>query len=253
MTSLIFREKEQIQEFGVGYENALEQLSGLQELEDSKKLEKEVELLPGIAELVPESITLNGFRDLIAKMTPNIILHRDKNSYTALSMAAYRANKDCIEALLNDARPGYREITTKYGNTALHIAANSGYLYGAADCVETLLKDARPGYREIPNKTGESALYNAAAGGYLDCVEALLKESRPKYREMVDKNGRTPLHIAANHGHVTCVEALLNDSRPEYADMLDKNEKKPIHLSSNIEVVRLLLEAKYQALVSAYV
>eukprot|EP01029_Cantina_marsupialis_P012200 TRINITY_DN2698_c1_g1_i2.p1 TRINITY_DN2698_c1_g1~~TRINITY_DN2698_c1_g1_i2.p1 ORF type:complete len:106 (-),score=30.92 TRINITY_DN2698_c1_g1_i2:76-393(-) len=72
------KEAQTDEDFGIGYEEAFQQLKELEILEESERLKQEVKLLPQFAGFVPESITLEGFRDLIGKMTPNILFHRTK-------------------------------------------------------------------------------------------------------------------------------------------------------------------------------
>eukprot|EP01029_Cantina_marsupialis_P008224 TRINITY_DN1955_c0_g1_i1.p1 TRINITY_DN1955_c0_g1~~TRINITY_DN1955_c0_g1_i1.p1 ORF type:complete len:348 (-),score=85.47 TRINITY_DN1955_c0_g1_i1:47-1090(-) len=264
-------------EFGIVYEKALQQLTGLQMLEKSEKLDQELELLPQFAGLVPESITLDGFRDLISKMTPNILLHRneafktclhemaesgnvtavrallavgpenyremiDKHHWNPLFLAVSENHVDCVKALLKDASPEYREIVDGTLWTPLHIAGH----YGHADCGKALLKDSRPEYREMLNEDGFTALLVAAQFGEFDFVKVILKDSPPEFREISsNEDGWTPLYAAARYGYANCVKSLLEDSRPEYREMVDGNGSTALHMAARgnfLDCVQALLE-----------
>eukprot|EP01029_Cantina_marsupialis_P012203 TRINITY_DN2698_c1_g2_i3.p1 TRINITY_DN2698_c1_g2~~TRINITY_DN2698_c1_g2_i3.p1 ORF type:complete len:227 (-),score=66.87 TRINITY_DN2698_c1_g2_i3:653-1333(-) len=213
------KEAQTDEDFGIGYEEAFQQLKGLEILEESERLEKEVELLPQFAGFVPESITLEGFRDLIGKMTPNILLYQTKTMRTFLHEMADDANVIALNALLAVGPEEYREIVDKNGKTALHIAAG---FWGNVNCVEALLKDSCPEFREMTNKHNETALHVAVFHKKAGCVEALLKGSRSEYRAMIDKDHQTGLHIAAKNMHLESFKALLKDSPPEYREIANK-------------------------------
>eukprot|EP01029_Cantina_marsupialis_P003670 TRINITY_DN1362_c0_g2_i5.p1 TRINITY_DN1362_c0_g2~~TRINITY_DN1362_c0_g2_i5.p1 ORF type:complete len:104 (-),score=19.83 TRINITY_DN1362_c0_g2_i5:76-387(-) len=95
--------------FGIGYEEALQHLTGLHTLEDSEKLDKEMELLAKFAKSVPTSISTVGFRDLIAKMTPNILLNQNKWG-TILHKMARHGKSSALVALLAVGEEDYREV-----------------------------------------------------------------------------------------------------------------------------------------------
>eukprot|EP01029_Cantina_marsupialis_P012205 TRINITY_DN2698_c1_g3_i2.p1 TRINITY_DN2698_c1_g3~~TRINITY_DN2698_c1_g3_i2.p1 ORF type:complete len:242 (-),score=17.90 TRINITY_DN2698_c1_g3_i2:85-810(-) len=178
-------QEEKNEEFGMAYKQALQKLTELQthNFEESKKLGKEVDLLLEFAELVPERITLIGFQDLITKMSPNILIHRDKYLETALHRMARTNNVMALNVLLNIGPKDYREMIDEDGCTALYAAA----AVDKVDCIKALLKDSRPEYREIINEMGETALLLCAFRGNVYCIQALLKDSRPEYREIRDK------------------------------------------------------------------
>eukprot|EP01029_Cantina_marsupialis_P009169 TRINITY_DN2142_c0_g2_i5.p1 TRINITY_DN2142_c0_g2~~TRINITY_DN2142_c0_g2_i5.p1 ORF type:complete len:357 (-),score=72.27 TRINITY_DN2142_c0_g2_i5:1414-2484(-) len=304
---------EQNQEFGIDYGESLQQLTGLQTLEKSERFKKELKLVLQFAELLPERITLNGFRDLISKMTPDILVHQffydetflhklaqnqsmvashplltveyyhglgneygdtflhkmvkknnmialralltighdnyreivDESGYTALHEAAERGLCEMISLLLEDSRPEFREIVNKYGATALHTVSRNGNV----DSVKALLKDSRPEFREVLDEYGSTALHMACIRGDVECIKALLKDSRPEYREMVTKTGCTTLHEAVLMGHYDVVALLLEDSRPEFREIVNEAGKRAIELTDNVTIMRLLLKAKYEAMV----
>eukprot|EP01029_Cantina_marsupialis_P023205 TRINITY_DN574_c1_g1_i1.p1 TRINITY_DN574_c1_g1~~TRINITY_DN574_c1_g1_i1.p1 ORF type:complete len:328 (+),score=67.25 TRINITY_DN574_c1_g1_i1:186-1169(+) len=279
-------------DFGIGYKEAFQKLTALQTLGSDKIIQKEILLLPLFAGLVPEIITLDGFRDLISKMTPNILvlqhrhpyehldssLHKmadkcnigalrallavgpedlrekfDKFGMTALHKAVFSGNDNTFEAIqvlfLKDSRPEYREMVNKEDETALHaVCYNVG-----VDCLKLLLKGSRPEYLEMRDQWGKTPLHIAAYSNFFDGINVLLKEGPPDYREWVDKNGQTPLHLAAEYDHSKCVEVLVKDYNSEYFQMMDKDLKTPIQLATDESVHRILLKAKYEALISSMI
>eukprot|EP01029_Cantina_marsupialis_P013901 TRINITY_DN3080_c0_g1_i3.p1 TRINITY_DN3080_c0_g1~~TRINITY_DN3080_c0_g1_i3.p1 ORF type:complete len:151 (+),score=31.33 TRINITY_DN3080_c0_g1_i3:186-638(+) len=131
-------ETENDQQFGVGYKEALRQLTGLNMTKKFLRLEQEVELLPQFAGMVPKGIPLKGFGDLISKMTPNILLHQTKIMRTFLHKMTDDGNVIALRALLAVGPEDYREMVDKDGRTALHIAAT---IWSDLNCVKALLKD----------------------------------------------------------------------------------------------------------------
>eukprot|EP01029_Cantina_marsupialis_P014215 TRINITY_DN3143_c1_g3_i2.p1 TRINITY_DN3143_c1_g3~~TRINITY_DN3143_c1_g3_i2.p1 ORF type:complete len:365 (+),score=64.54 TRINITY_DN3143_c1_g3_i2:318-1412(+) len=268
------------QEFGINYEEALEQLTGLQKFEESERLKQEVKVLPQLAEMVPKRLTLNGFRDLISKMTPNIIVYRfdlsrtflhkmavvgnvialralldvgpidyremvdSERNMTALHIAAKLGNVGCVEVLLKDSCPKYREMVDKNDCTALHTGITAKYVH--IDCIKALLRDSRPEYREMRDKFGMTALFRAAYRRNVKSIEVLLENSRLGYREISDENGRSPLYIAIFYGKSDNVKALLKDSLPGYREkMITENGWTALHLAGAegyIDCVKALLE-----------
>eukprot|EP01029_Cantina_marsupialis_P020644 TRINITY_DN485337_c0_g1_i2.p1 TRINITY_DN485337_c0_g1~~TRINITY_DN485337_c0_g1_i2.p1 ORF type:complete len:147 (+),score=26.34 TRINITY_DN485337_c0_g1_i2:234-674(+) len=130
------------------HKEALNQLMELQPLKKCERLKKEVALLPQFAENVPERITFDEFRDLISKMTPGILLYRHKRSETFLHRMVRIRAPNALRAFLVVGPADFREMVDERMLTPLYVAAREGHL----ECLEILLKDSSPAYREMTNR-----------------------------------------------------------------------------------------------------
>ena len=160
------------------------------------------------------------------------VLATGKDGNTPLHIAAAGGHPRCIEALLQlDAPIMLRNaagktalhlalevvrssiiikhlsvfVTTKDGNTPLHIAAAMGH----KKCVEALLQLNVP--IMLMNAAGKTALHLVLEGGRSSIITIFIKHVSVF---ATTKDGDTPLHIAAAMGHKECVEALLKLDAP---------------------------------------
>ena len=185
-------------------------------------------------------------QELVGKKTcPNI--QDSVYERTALHLAANGGYLNIVTALLghDDIDPNIQDTL---GYTALHLAANEGYL----NIVTALLghDDIDP---NIQNTLGYTALHMATNEGYLNIVTALLRHDDdidPNIQNTIDPNiqntmGYTALHLAANEGYLNIVTALLGhkDINPDKQDALGYTA---LHLATNniyLEIVRSLVGA----------
>ncbi|XP_014289694.1 ankyrin repeat domain-containing protein 29-like [Halyomorpha halys] len=159
-------------------------------------------------------------------------------------------------------------FTTKYGDTALHVASANNALQavkvlvqrGAGiniqdnDGVTALMFAANNSNSNIlvtyllysgadlslKSKRGRTALHYAAEGGCSECVLTLLDNGAKLDRKDID--GFTSLHLAARGGHVGVVTLLLDRG----AELTAKNDKgsTPLMMASSnghLDIVNLLV------------
>lgn len=127
---------------------------------------------------------------------PNIDLEaKARNGDTALMIAAYKNNKEAVQALLAKGvqvnRPGW---------TALHYAAAAG----AEDIVRMLLEKSAYIDAESPNKT--TPIMMAAWEGHIWTVKLLLDEGADA--TLKNERGMTAIDFAKAGGHSDIVEGL---------------------------------------------
>ena len=139
-----------------------------------------------------------GHADVAALLmkAPGIDLEaRARNGDTALMIAAFKANKPAVQALIAlDAevnRPGW---------TALHYAAS----VGANDIVQILLDASAYIDAESPNKT--TPLMMAARGGHILTVKLLLDEGADA--TLKNDQGLSAIDLARQFNHVDIVDGL---------------------------------------------
>ena len=139
-----------------------------------------------------------GHADVAALLmkAPGIDLEaKARNGDTALMIAAFKANKPAVQALIAlDAevnRPGW---------TALHYAAS----VGANDIVQILLDASAYIDAESPNKT--TPLMMAARGGHILTVKLLLDEGADA--TLKNDQGLSAIDLARQFNHVDIVDGL---------------------------------------------
>lgn len=120
---------------------------------------------------------------------------RALNGDTALMIAAYKGNKQAVEALL--AR---NAEVNKPGWTALHYAA----AIGDNDIVQRLLDKSAYIDAESPNKT--TPIMMAARGGHILTVKLLLDEGADA--TLKNEQGMTAIDLARKYDHNDIVEGL---------------------------------------------
>ncbi|CAK9098923.1 Ankyrin-3 (ANK-3) (Ankyrin-G) [Durusdinium trenchii] len=184
----------------------------------------------------------NGYSDMVQTLLDvgADLGAKDSDGNTALLVALKRGHGNCVILLLRAIASEFwgikpDDVVTQFGETALHLACQKGYL----DLVQTLLDvGADPGRSTI---CGDSPLHLAALEGHAEVVKLLLEAGAQK--DSLTSNGGTALHLAAWKGHRGVVDLLLKTG-------IDVNKAKnggdtALHMaawSGHLEVVRLLLE-----------
>ncbi|XP_030851100.1 transient receptor potential cation channel subfamily A member 1 homolog isoform X3 [Strongylocentrotus purpuratus] len=196
----------------------------------------------------------------------------DKHDKTAFFWAAEENKPEALQALLEHRMASkILEYSDRYDNTALHIAAENGYL----GIVRILLNNGAA--LDWKNEDEETPIHVAAANGHTAIVLEFVKRDESTINDE-DENSNTPLHQAAMAGHAKTVRALIEagadiESRNQqlwtpldcaahkgwvktaYAllendstvDPTDKAKVTPLHLaavSGHVDMVKLLLEWK---------
>lgn len=138
-------------------------------------------------------------RELLQGPEAAIGLH-SSDGWTALHLAAFFGQKDCVETLL-DLGASVRAVSANaMANTPLHAAAAGRH---TEVCALLLSHNAEVNATQAGNYT---PLHSAAANGQEELVRLLLAhEANPKIRS---EKGETPMMMAASRGHVQ-VAALL--------------------------------------------
>lgn len=137
-----------------------------------------------------------GACKLLARQTSQAIQEKEFDTFTDLIL--HHADQANDERMLAQILLG---ISDHLGQTALHIAANSGY----TDIVILLL--AHPMInRNATNNDGFTALHCAAFHGRETCLQLLLVGNNSINAR--DVRGNTALDWALRNNHTTCIEIL---------------------------------------------
>lgn len=200
---------------------------------------------------------------------------KDKSGKTPLHYAAKSGNEECFRLLRREgarfadtinfkselhyaARSGNIELLThlqktekfkealskedKYGNNALHYAAQSGDKKIIQFFIEHCVQFISNQYNENPlhkiasiiRPLAETGLCKRSINASEDAIDLLIENLTTSGRlkdEIMhkDENGDTPLHIAARHGNITAIEAFKKAG----ADINSKNNKgnTPLHMA----------------------
>lgn len=112
----------------------------------------------------------------------------------------------------------YRKLK-KFGETALHIAAEKGH----TEIVELLLDNYA--YVNVADKYRSTALHVAAKGGHKEVVELLLDKGANF--NATNKNGKTSLELAAKIKRVDIVELFLIEDIKRILIIKEEKQKNP--------------------------
>eukprot|EP01135_Chromosphaera_perkinsii_P000567 Nk52_evm29s123 gene=Nk52_evmTU29s123 len=141
----------------------------------------------------------------MSDMTPKacIVNARDNNGLTPLMWAAFYKQPKAVKYLLEK---GSDELASDIdGKSAVHWAIDPN-----TECLLLLYKG--PAF-EFKDNRGKTALHYAAEMGYLSCVNCILNEN-PSSIYDVDSDGRTPLHWAAACMKAEIMPPLINAGVP---------------------------------------
>eukprot|EP00055_Hartaetosiga_balthica_P015209 m.88322 g.88322 ORF g.88322 m.88322 type:complete len:1100 (-) comp8805_c1_seq1:4842-8141(-) len=200
---------------------------------------------------------------------------RDKSGYFPLHNAAKKGNTDVVRMLLEgDDSSRLLEVTTKYGETPLSLAASGGHV---ATMNVLITMNASP-YKA--DKLGQTPLHLAVERGHVDAVEVLISYAKSgtegtsvasfneeeeemdedswsttptvsSLLEVADKYDTRPLHVACKEGHFRIAQLLVNAGAG--LDEVDDADQTPMHLAvknGHLQIVKLLL-TKNSALVAS--
>lgn len=157
------------------------------------------------------SATIHGLlKRLTAEERKNYLLHSSVGGLTALARAIQKGQIDSIDALLaycdeSFTKADYINGRDNLGNTALHIALETGNL----KAVETLLshlEEDKLGFKnclQAKNRWGSTPLHIAINNGNPDCITLIMEKMDANKLEMGVCNlfGETPLHFAVERGN----------------------------------------------------
>uniref|UniRef100_A0A8C9SMH3 Ankyrin repeat domain 6b n=1 Tax=Scleropages formosus TaxID=113540 RepID=A0A8C9SMH3_SCLFO len=135
-----------------------------------------------------------------------------------LLIASHKGQADNVVQLINK---GAKVAVTKYGRTALHLAAYKGHL----EVVRILLKAGCD--LDIQDDGDQTALHRAAVVGNNDIISALIQEGCALDRQ--DKDGNTALHEVSWHGFSQSVKLLVKAGANVHAK--NKAGNTALHLS----------------------
>ncbi|KAG5818949.1 hypothetical protein H9Q74_000241 [Fusarium xylarioides] len=205
----------------------------VQEIEDDYKV-------PSLLELAVESQNLDTIKTLRYSALPvNELLLSP-----ALEMACRLASHECVLYLLewhHDRSDVGESLTTKDGNTALHLAAQNGDSALFIELLETSFADI-----DIDNQEGNTPLAEAAISGSLPILQRFCNDPRLS-GAMSDGTERTIFHLAAKSGHVHIVKWLMTFSEHKRDRVTDLEQTAVFIAAKNGHqcVVKFLLESKY--------
>ncbi|MBN3276551.1 TNI3K kinase, partial [Polyodon spathula] len=162
-----------------------------------------------------------------------------RNGFTALHLAAYKANAELVTALLHGGadiqQVGYGALT------ALHIATVAGHY----EAVDILLQHGA--YVNVQDAVFFTSLHISAYYGHEQVARLLLKFGADV--NVSGEVGDRPLHLAAAKGYLNIVKLLMEEGSKTDANAQDNEDHVPLHFCSRFghhEVVRFLLQGNYK-------
>uniref|UniRef100_A0A8C4S515 Serine/threonine-protein kinase TNNI3K n=1 Tax=Erpetoichthys calabaricus TaxID=27687 RepID=A0A8C4S515_ERPCA len=161
-----------------------------------------------------------------------------RNGFTALHLAAYKANAELVTALLHGGadiqQVGYGALT------ALHIATVAGH----HEAVDILLQHGA--YVNVQDAVFFTPLHIAAYYGHEQVTKLLLKFGADV--NVSGEVGDRPLHLAAAKGFLTIVKLLMEEGTKTDVNAQDNEDHVPLHFCARFghhEIVRFLLQGNF--------
>ncbi|XP_067845881.1 serine/threonine-protein kinase TNNI3K isoform X2 [Heptranchias perlo] len=161
-----------------------------------------------------------------------------RNGFTALHLAAFKANAELITSLLHGGadiqQVGYGALM------ALHIAAIAGH----DETVEILLQHGA--YVNVQDAVFFTPLHIAAYFGHEQVIRLLLKFGADI--NVSGEVGDRPLHLACAKGFPNIVKLLLTEDSKADVNAQDNEDHSPLHFSCRFghhDIVKYLLQGNF--------
>ncbi len=183
--------------------------------------------------------------ELLVEREPQLVLIPTQHKVTPLMIAAKGGKKRIVNFLLEKSKdnldaqiPFLKENREEIGKTALHYAAQNGYL----DVVNILL-NAGANTRVTTRICSLKPIHLAASNGHVEIVARFLKHD-PTLLNIKDFFPRTPLLIAVQAGHLKLVKFLLKQPSiiTDCTDAASKGILDSAAYSGHVDIVKFLLE-----------
>ncbi|XP_076117027.1 uncharacterized protein LOC143084857 isoform X3 [Mytilus galloprovincialis] len=146
---------------------------------------------------------------LLLSNGPNFYQEDGLYGWTPIHWAANFGKLACLRKLVIERSVGLDTITSKFSQTALHFAAQSGQSH----CVQWLVQSGAN--LLIQDYMGETALHKAARTGNMECVSLLISQGTKV--SIKNHNGQTPSQLAAACGYQECAAYIERASQTEHA------------------------------------
>ncbi|CAD5117061.1 DgyrCDS5882 [Dimorphilus gyrociliatus] len=128
----------------------------------------------------------------------------EKNDRNAIFLAAQEDQMDALKALMNYLdEENVIDDGDRYSNTALHAAAEKGFLR----CVKLLLENNAD--IDAKNEEEQTPLHLAAKAGKTNVVRELVRVGGKRVVDDEDEDSNTPLHLAALAGNSKVAQVLI--------------------------------------------
>lgn len=171
---------------------------------------------------------------------------REERGWTPLMSASEGGQMKTIEFLLG--KNAKLNLKNELGDTALMRATVVGNL----EVVKLLVEKGASIH--LKNKKGYTPLMKAAERNYLSIMQFLIsKGGNVNEVRILGKDSSTALHLATQEGHRNAVELLIRSGAN--VNLKDSDGFVPIFhaiKSGNLEIVKLLVEAKADLSTSSY-
>lgn len=142
--------------------------------------------------------------ELLQKINPDRINHKNANGETAIFFAAVKNNVTAIRNLIKYGAK-VQNITNKYGLNPLHAAATTD----AIDAIKELVRQGIS-LTECTTELGNTAAHVAAGYGSMKIIRYLQTE-KPELFEMYNKEGDSVFACAARFDKLEITKLLLQD------------------------------------------
>lgn len=161
-----------------------------------------------------------------------------QSGFNALQIAAFADRPDMIKLLVHDF--GAQPSLTKLGMPTLHIGAFNG----GPQTVKALIEFAYARVDETDSKFGETALHAAADGEHENAVAtAVVLLDKGAHVDARDINHYTPLHRAASKGNLEVVKVLK--AAGASINACARSGETPLHFAAlygNADIVHYLIQ-----------
>ena len=168
------------------------------------------------------------------------LISRTEPNLPPVLAASKLGNLVQLKEILNDGQ-GSLDDRDEYGNTPLHLAAQSGWLQVVQFIVENYKKQDTP--IEAKNWMNRTPLQEACTNSHFHIGSYLISYLEPSL---------SPVLAASKRGNVAMVKYILNDAQSSL-DSRDRDSNTPLHLavkSGNCKMVKYIINTKSEQLYS---